>query len=85
MNKLEKRVRALLEQASSQLQKKDIEFADDNIKHKQYDLAFELICVQLFEHDAIINLNLYKEIEEIGRIMNIDSSSWRFLEQSLKP
>jgi len=58
------------------------EFVDEYVslaRHNECVIAFENLCVQLFEFDVVPSEQEFQTICEIGESMEIDSQRWNFL------
>ncbi len=72
----EKEVRLLLETNKSGLTKDDIKFIDECIIYGESGVAYETLCVQLYEHDSPITKESYDLSEKIGQNNNFDENYW---------
>lgn len=50
-------------------------FLDNN----EFGVALDTLCSQLYENDIKISSIMYKNIEEIGKTMDMSDSTWTFL------
>ena len=82
--KLEKAMLGLVDGVKNLLPQNDIENALEMIEHNEFGIGFEIICEQLFEHDAKIPPDIYKKIAAIGRSMKLAETKWIFLEKLIK-
>ncbi len=80
--RLKLNLQRLIADVSGFIPGKDVSEADLLTEHGEYGPAFELICEQLYEYLAgeQISEGLYSQIEELGRSMGVDESSWSFLD-----
>lgn len=73
-----------LDLLKGKLPKEDKMQAREEIAAGEYDLAFEIICQQLFEYDVRISMADYQRLEAIGRRMELSEDAWVML-RSLTP
>lgn len=64
----------ILEQVKNKLPDTDMKNIQDFLEHQEWGLAYETFCTQLYEYDIHIPLHLYKEIVEVGKLIQIQSS-----------
>lgn len=69
----------ILEMASPYLNSVDVENAEDLLKHDEWGEAYLLICSQIYEKGQSIPSQLYAQIEQAGRKMNLDEKEWVML------
>ncbi len=80
---LKDRLGALLEHAAHGLTESDKRNAKVLIEAGEPGIAFELICTQLYENDAEISLDLLQEIRGLAAALQLEDSTWGFLERNL--
>ena len=80
-NPNEKQLRSLVEVFSGALPEANIADATELILHGEYGEALELICTQVYEYEVPVSADAYKVIEECGKRMQMDESSWSFLKK----
>lgn len=74
--KTKRLTRRALTEASKLLTDKDVENAQELIDVGEWSLALELICDQLYEHEAFVPSDLFTIISEAGRFMGLDEKRW---------
>ena len=82
-NNLEKRIINLVNKISSlpeQDKKNIIEFAENN----EWGIALDTLCNQIYEYGIVITQSIYDEIVIIGNEMEMEYSTWDFLEELTK-
>ena len=47
----------------------------------EWGVAFENLCVQLYEFEVHVDESEYEQIETAGSLMGLDASCWSFLKQ----
>lgn len=84
MKVLAEKIDVFLSSTASGLTEVDIKNAKSFLKHGEYGVAFELICDQLYENDAILTSEHISEAQEIAELMELDEASWGFLKENVK-
>ncbi|MCK6463170.1 MafI family immunity protein [bacterium] len=74
------RITTILEEAKKGLSDADYKEALSLIEHNEFGVALELVCDQLFEHNAKISQSLYQDIILIATEMELDGKRWRTLQ-----
>jgi len=74
--KLRAQLKELLRSSESGLEAQDIAHATELIQHGEFQLAFELICDQLFEHDSKVSPELFRLMEALATIMAVPQERW---------
>ena len=46
------------------------------VEAREWGVALELLCTQLFEYDAVVPLDIREEIAAVGGLMGLDESNW---------
>jgi hypothetical protein len=59
--------------------------ARDLIAHGEYGEALDLLCTQVYEYGVPVSSEAYKLIEECGKRMEMEESSWSYLRELLTP
>ncbi len=72
-------LRAIVAAFSEKLPPGDVGAAEDLISHGEYGVALELICTQVHEYELPVAKETFRAIEQCGRRMQMDESSWNFL------
>lgn len=84
MYEIERKIKEILEKSKCSLRDSDIKNASDFIVHGEYGVAFELICEQLYENDAVIEKELLNQIQDAACAMELKDASWEFLKRNTK-
>jgi hypothetical protein len=74
---LENRIIALSEETKEFLLPQDLQNISNDIKYNEFGNAFKILCIQLFEYEAPISVDIYLKIEELGRDIGIDEKTWK--------
>jgi hypothetical protein len=82
--KLEELLNAIINKAEPVLPKENITDAREFVQNREYGVAFDLVCSQLGELEITIDQNLYSQIEEAGKHMQLKEDSWSFLAERVK-
>lgn len=77
---LEKKILNLTEQINS-LPEKDKKNVVEFVEHGEWGIALDTLCNQIYEHDLKITKTTYDEIEAVGKMMNMNESTWSFLKK----
>jgi hypothetical protein len=75
------RLRALLGMFKDSLPEENQKDAEDLISHGEFGEALDLIVTQVYEYELPVSEQAYALVEELGRGMEIDPSSWSFLRE----
>lgn len=51
----------------------------DFVDYDEPGLAFETLCTQLHEHDAVVSAEVVGRLAEIGAAMGLEPRQWRVL------
>lgn len=78
-------VAGLLRRSESHLTKVDLANVEELIKDRELELAFEIMCDQIFEHEKPLTPEHFSEISEVGRLLLIPESLWDFLRELVGP
>ena len=73
---LENRILSLADETKDFLLLKDLQNIRDYIENNEFGLAFEILCDQLFEYDALISSETYSKIELIGKDLGLNEKNW---------
>tara|TARA_B100000700_G_C14802104_1_gene741100 strand:+ start:394 stop:648 length:255 start_codon:yes stop_codon:yes gene_type:complete len=84
MKELAGKINDFLGATASGLADSDIENAKSFLKHGEYGVAFELICEQLYENDALLTEEQISVAQEIAVMMELDDNSWSFLKENVQ-
>lgn len=78
-DELNRRLRTVVLELEPHLQATEVEDILDYIDHNEPGVAFEMLCSQLYEHDAELNLRLAERIAELGSAMGLPARKWEIL------
>ena len=78
---LEKKTRELFDMTKSNLSQVDIDEITDYITHGECGVAYDHICVQLYEYNIPISKKTYTLIDEIGKYLEYKESEWVYLQK----
>lgn len=81
---LEKKLLSVVNKMKNKLSARDIEYILDLFEHNEMGVAYEHLCVQLNEYSIPISKELYDEISELGKSMDIEASYYTDLEELIK-
>lgn len=81
---LEKKFLRVMDELKNKLSSEDIEYILDLFEHNEMGVAYEHLCVQLNEYYIPISKELYDEISELGKTMDIEASYYTDLEELIK-
>ena len=59
----------------------DVLSINELIRAREWGVGFENLCTQLYEYDVNIPRKLFDRIEKLGRIMELEDSIWRDLQE----
>ncbi len=74
----------LLAAESIGLRDEDANNAKDYIKHREYELSFEIIVEQLYEFDIEINKNFYDLALKVAENLDINEDRFIFLKELIR-
>lgn len=69
-------LQVLLKEKIEELPEQDIQNISEDIHHHEWGVAFETLCVQIYEYDIPVNTDYYNRMANLGKSMNIDPSYW---------
>lgn len=81
MDEVEQKFIKLIDKIKDKLSAKDTTIILNDTEHGEIEIAYELLCVQLYEYSISISREIYEEIYEIGKILKIDASYYTVLEK----
>lgn len=81
---LEEKILSLAEETKEFLPPQDLQNIRDDIEYNEFGLAFEILCIQLYEYEAPISLEIYTRLENLGKDIGIDEKIWSPLKDLLK-
>ena len=70
---------ALIQRFDSRLSAEIIENIRDLVVDGEWGVALENLCVQLFEVDVIVEVDLLEEIKSLAKEMELPPDTWSFL------
>jgi hypothetical protein len=73
------RLRAVVLELEAQLLPQEVEMIWELIDVGEPRVAFEMLCSQLYEHDAAVGVQVGGALAEIGTAMNLESRQWQIL------
>ena len=76
---VEEKLNQIIKQSESLLPETTVSDAKDLFDNREYGVALELICQQLFEYDVAITRGLYVDISDSAKIMKMPESTHDFL------
>lgn len=76
---IEERLLFLLKRFQCALPADEYASVRDLVVHREWGVAFENLCEQLFEHSIVVGPEALKEMEKLATEMNLPDSSWSFL------
>ena len=79
MKTLEQQLRELLDELSERLTTADCDQVRELVDANELGVAFENLCTQLFERDAVCSLEQHRRIESIGNAIGISADYWKNL------
>jgi len=53
-------------------------------ENKEYGVAIDTLCNQLYEYNINISISIFNKIENIAKEMDIPISTWDFLKEIIK-
>jgi hypothetical protein len=78
---IEEKMLRLLQQFEDKLSADILADNRDLVVHREWGVALENLCEQLYEFDVIVNSDSLEEIKELTREMRLPSKTWQFLER----
>jgi hypothetical protein len=81
-NEIEKKISFVVKQSEVFLPNDTIEDAKNLVEHREFGVALELICQQLYEFEIIVSYDLYNQIAELADLMQMPVSTHKFLTQT---
>ena len=82
MDDLENQLLVLLGALSAPLPEGDTESIRSLIAAGEYGIAFENLCTQLYEYEAVIPIDSLVRLKELGQVMALDKSLWENLSRA---
>jgi hypothetical protein len=83
MNKqIEQRLIRLVKSFNNRMPSSFLEETLSNVKSAEYGVALENLCVQIYEYNLDPSDDELKEIKQLTSSMQMDSSTWDFLQRS---
>ncbi|WP_092978676.1 MafI family immunity protein [Actinopolyspora lacussalsi] len=52
--------------------------------HAEWGIAFENMCAQLGEYDAVLTRELHEEIVRVGRMCGVEPRTWKNLDENVE-
>ncbi|WP_284452577.1 MafI family immunity protein [Parachlamydia acanthamoebae] len=78
---IEDKFAILMNEVSNDLPKQDVQNIIEFVKYREWGVAFETLCTQLYEFDIKISPDSYEKIAVLGKLMKLESSNWEFLKE----
>lgn len=66
----------LLNETTKTLPSNDVRNITEFIENGEWGLAYEILCIQLYEYDIQISRGFYEKISSLGKSIGIQSSIW---------
>ncbi|MFI7068487.1 MafI family immunity protein [Kribbella sp. NPDC050124] len=73
------RLRAVLLDVEPQLLPTEVQMIWELVDVGEPAVAFEMLCTQLYEHDAGVNSDVVKRLADLGEAMNLRPRQWEIL------
>ena len=75
------KLRTLLKMFADSLPEANLADAEELIAHGEFGEALDLICTQVYEYEIPVSADAYRAIQESGRRMQMEESSWSYLKE----
>ena len=76
---------ALADSFAGRLPDSIIEDVKEYVDFREWGVAFNLLCEQLYEFDIAISESEWEQIENIGKALKLEDYSWIELKELLEP
>jgi hypothetical protein len=73
------KLRAVVLELEGRLLRREIEMIWELIDAREPAVAYEMLCSQLYEHDAGIQTQTIGVLAELGSAMNLEPRKWQIL------
>lgn len=73
------KLRGVVLELEGQLLRREIEMIWELIDAGEPAVAYEMLCSQLYEHDAGIQMQTISVLSELGLAMNLEPRQWQIL------
>lgn len=83
-NRIEERLVGIANVFTERLREQVVDDVVGDARAGECTLALETLCDQLFEYDVTITQQEYREISELGRLLNADSDRIEYLKQLIR-
>jgi hypothetical protein len=77
---IEKMLREALAKLAGILPDRDFQNALQNVDAGEPEVAFDVICQQLFEHDIPVPKHAYMQLIQVGRVLELPEQNWAILQ-----
>jgi hypothetical protein len=74
----------LLSKLALKLPQEDIKNIKEFTDNREWGLAYEILCIQVYEYNIQISLEFYKKISLLGESIGIQSSVWLPLKELIE-
>lgn len=80
-SELEALIASIIDESARLLPEDTIDDARCYLNSREYGVAFELICDQLYEAHATVTPDLFKLVEKAAKQMGMDDKNWKFVSE----
>ena len=84
MDTLETTLAEIVADSGALLPAETAQEASDLIDNREYGVALELVCEQLYECSAPVTPQLYRLIESAARQMEMEAKSWAYVAELVR-
>ena len=78
-------LRALLSELTEKLQKDDFNIINELIDNREWGIAIETLCTQIYEYDIKISPEFYEKLASFAKSLNMQSTIWLPLRKLIIP